>query len=110
MIDLSPEHLAEVRRILASLAPDLEVLAFGSRVRGAARAYSDLDLALRGPAPLDPRRLAALKDAFAESDLPFSVDVLDWRAVSPEFRRTVEEGWERLQAPPAEGQDHAAPA
>ena len=63
--------------------------AFGSRVRGNARKYSDLDLAIVGKKRLDWRELEALRDAFAESDLPMQVDVLDWNAVSDEFRAVI---------------------
>jgi hypothetical protein len=34
--------------------------------------------------------LAALKDAFAESNLPFRVDVADWAAKSEAFREIIE--------------------
>lgn len=90
MIDLAPEDLAEVRRILAEHLPGVRVMAFGSRVRGTARPYSDLDLALCAAAPLPISRLEALRDAFAASDLPFLVDVIDYAAVSPAFRQTID--------------------
>ena len=98
MIDLAPEHLAEVRRILATLVPDCEVRAFGSRVTGTARRFSDLDLAVIPPAPLEPRRLDDLRDAFAASNLPMRVDVLDWGATSEAFRALVEARYEVVQA------------
>jgi predicted nucleotidyltransferase len=46
---------------------------FGSRVQGTAKPFSDLDLAVMGDVPLDFRQLADLKDAFAESDLPWLI-------------------------------------
>ncbi len=94
MIDLTPEHLKAVLRILAEHAPDVDVLAYGSRVRGTARTFSDLDIALRGPEPLPRHRVEALKDAFAESNLPFQVDVVDWNSITPEFRALIEQGHE----------------
>ncbi|MHB8765812.1 MAG: nucleotidyltransferase family protein [Deferrisomatales bacterium] len=97
MIDLPDAHLAEVRHILATLVPDLEVRAFGSRVAGTARKHSDLDLALVGADRVDWRTIEALKDAFSESDLPFSVDVIDWSAAPASFRLAVGERYERLQ-------------
>ncbi len=76
MIDLSPEHLSEVRRILALYAPGRTVLVFGSRATGKARPFSDLDLALSGE-PLGHGQMQALKDAFSASNLPMSVDVVE---------------------------------
>jgi len=99
MIDLTPGQLETVRRLCAAHAPEARVLAFGSRVRGTARPYSDLDLALAADAPIDARRIEALQDALAESDLPFSVDVADYRRVSDAFRRVIDETAELLRKP-----------
>ncbi len=70
---------------------------FGSRDNGTAKHYSDLDLALVGQGRLDWRRLAELKETFQESDLSFRVDLLDWNAISAEFRNVIEtSGYEAL--------------
>ncbi|MBC8205462.1 nucleotidyltransferase domain-containing protein [bacterium] len=90
MIDLLPEQIKIVKRILREYAPDIEVRAFGSRVNGKAEKYSDLDLVLMGKEKLDWRFIEALKDAFSESDLPFMVDVVDVRAVSESFCHIIE--------------------
>ena len=99
MIDLDEKHLAEVLAILSEHVPECEVRAFGSRVGGNAQRYSDLDLALVGQEKLDWRRLEGLKDAFAESDLPIMVDVLDWHAISPEFRGVIERRYAVVRKP-----------
>jgi hypothetical protein len=39
----------------------------------------------------------ALKDAFSASDLPIAIDVVDWHAISPEFRAEIERGYEVLR-------------
>ena len=89
MLDLPADHLAEVRRLLRAHLPGCRVCAFGSRVTGKARRFSDLDLAVMTEMPLDWRALETLKDAFAESDLPFMVDVLDWAITAETFRRAI---------------------
>ena len=90
-IDLPPADLETVRRILRDHAPGLEARAFGSRVSWTARETSDLDLVLMAESPLDAGRMAALRAAFAGSDLPFRVDVADWAAVSEDFRGIINE-------------------
>ena len=90
MIDLRPDHLHTVERILAEHVPGCEVRAFGSRAAWTAKDYSDLDLAVVGEGPLDWRTLGRLKEAFEESDLPMRVDVLDWHAISESFREVIE--------------------
>ena len=89
MIDLAPHDLEKVRSILRKHAGEREVRAFGSRVTGRARRYSDLDLAIMGERPLPWQTVARLREAFEESDLPIVVDVIDWAATSEEFRRAV---------------------
>ena len=97
MLDLAPEQLAEVRRILRLHVPGRTVRAFGSRVQGNAKPFSDLDLVIMGETALDFRQLAALKDAFAESNLPFRVDVVEWATTSEAFRRIMEQAWEVVE-------------
>jgi predicted nucleotidyltransferase len=106
MIDLEPGHLETVRRILAAHVPGATVLAFGSRVRGTARPHSDLDLAVAAASPLPLAQLEALRDAFAASDLPMLVDVVDYHAVSAAFQRVIDAGCRCIdeeRMPPAAG-------
>ena len=86
---LSPQELATVCHILHQHVPEREVRVFGSRARGAAKPYSDLDLVLMGATPLPMTTLGLLNEAFAESDLPWRVDVVDWASTAPEFQRHI---------------------
>jgi predicted nucleotidyltransferase len=90
MLDLSPGDLAIVRDILRKHVPDREVWAFGSRAKGTARRYSDLDLAIITDAPLSFKVCGDMAEDFSESDLPFRVDILDWATTRENFRRIVE--------------------
>jgi type I restriction enzyme S subunit len=91
LVDVRADLWGTVQRILRTHVPQHEVWAFGSRVNGAAKPYSDLDLAVvtQHPLPLDV--LGALRDAFGESDLPWRVDVVDWACTSESFRRIIEQ-------------------
>jgi uncharacterized protein len=97
MIDVVEHHLETVKRILAHYASDCEVLAFGSRVTGGARPYSDLDLAIVGNGKLTRNEKVLLREAFEESDLPFRVDVVDYNAVSEAFREIIKKQSEILR-------------
>lgn len=98
-LDILPEHLAIVRQILQQHIPDYEVRAFGSRVKGNAKPYSDLDLVvMTTDQPLTLAEHADLADAFSESDLPWKVDLVDWRLISDEFKRLIEERYLIVQA------------
>ena len=85
-IDLPTEHLAIVRAILRIHVPGRPVWVFGSRVRGRPKPSSDLDLCVFGDSPLSPATRAELESAFAESDLPIKVDVVEWALATTAFR------------------------
>ena len=90
-VDIGPADLETVRRVLREHVPGLEVWAFGSRVSWTARGTSDLDIALMTTEPLNVMRLAEMREAFVQSDLPFRVDIVDWSPTSKFFRRVIEQ-------------------
>ncbi|MCY4416134.1 MAG: nucleotidyltransferase domain-containing protein [Chloroflexi bacterium] len=98
MIDISPAQLVEVRQILNRHVPGSEVRAFGSRVTGRTKPWSDLDLAVVGPEPIGWQNVEILKEAFQESTLPFRVDVLDWHETSPSFQAIIAQQYAVIQA------------
>jgi predicted nucleotidyltransferase len=96
-IDIKPVELDIVRTILARHVPEREVRAFGSRVAGPAKKFSDLDLAIMGETPLESSVQTDLEEAFRESDLPFKVDVVDWATTKESFRRIIEQEYVVVQ-------------
>ncbi|HET6599167.1 MAG TPA: nucleotidyltransferase domain-containing protein, partial [Burkholderiaceae bacterium] len=75
-----------VRRILWTHLPSgTRVSVFGSRATGRRlKPHSDLDLLIDSPVELQLMVMANVREALAESDLPFSVDLLDRREASAE--------------------------
>lgn len=96
MIDLTESQLQQVKNILTTELPDTTVWAFGSRIKGTAKTYSDLDLALITEQPLTIRQQAKLESAFTDSDLPFSVDLVDWASCSEAFKQIILQHYEVL--------------
>ena len=91
-VDIRANHLEIVQDILRSHMPaGFEVWVFGSRANWTTKDSSDLDLAVEGAASLDHGVMVGLEIAFEESDLPYTVDVVDLNAVSPGFKRIVED-------------------
>ena len=84
-------ELNQVLTILKQFVPEKDVWAFGSRVTGNAKEYSDLDLAVISTEPMTFSQMADLKDAFSESTLVFKVDIVDWAVTSDAFRKIIEE-------------------
>jgi len=87
---MTNEELGELQRILKRFVPDYKVWAFGSRVTGKHKPYSDLDIALVGDEPISIETRAALTEALSESALPFKVDIVDWASTSDSFQQLIE--------------------
>ena len=97
-VDIRPDHLEIVQEILrAHLSAGFKVWVFGSRANWTTKDSSDLDLAVEGAVRLDHKSMIGLEVAFEESDLPYTVDVVDLKAVSSGFRQIVEN--QRLSLP-----------
>jgi type I restriction enzyme S subunit len=89
-IDLPAEHRRLVLNIIrANLPPSTKVWVFGSRATGRARRYSDLDLAIDAGRPVTLDEIAGLSEAFSDSDLPYKVDLTDWRGIDDHWRQTI---------------------
>lgn len=84
---LSKQEKSIVSRILKR-APII-FYAFGSRVTGNVTRGSDLDLAYYGP--IDTKVLNQLIGDFEESDLIFTVDIVDLNKTSNGFQESIKE-------------------
>ena len=73
-----------------------DIFAYGSRVKGQARPYSDLDLLIKAKQKLSIETLYKLKDAFEFSDLPFRVDVQDWYGMGESFKANIDSSLVKL--------------
>jgi predicted nucleotidyltransferase len=88
-----------VKAVLRHHLPAHAVWAFGSRVHGRnLKPFSDLDLAILSDHPIKPARLTGLKMAFADSDLPFQVDLVEWETLDASFRQLIMAEHEIVQA------------
>lgn len=96
---LQDKELDLIQQILGDIVPQCEVWAFGSRVNGNPKPFSDLDLALIGSQAIPLGTRANLAEAFSESDLPWKVDLVDWHSISPEFQKIIQTNYEIIQTP-----------
>ncbi|HBN88231.1 MAG: putative nucleotidyltransferase [Rheinheimera aquimaris] len=90
-LQVSDGEWQQVSAILQRYLPNNEIWAFGSRVKGNAKPFSDLDLAIISDTPLPLALLAEVAEAFSESDLPWKVDLVDWATTSQRFRQVIAE-------------------
>ena len=89
-LDISSESLEIVLDILEQYVAYCTVWAFGSRVTGNARPYSDLDIVVVDKKLLSLAEMADLTEAFDNSNLPFRVDIVDWRRTDEGFRAIID--------------------
>jgi len=102
-VKLNDKEVAIVQHILATTTPEHEVRAFGSRVHGRGlKPFSDIDLAIMTTQPIASGLLCELQEQFAESDLPYKVDIVDYAAASPRFRDIIEQEYEVIYRPQSE--------
>jgi predicted nucleotidyltransferase len=92
-ITLEENNLEIIKQIFNDTAKDLniQVYMYGSRAKGTAWKYSDIDLALlssTGKIPISV--ISKLSLDFEESLLPYKVDIIDLYTVSENFKKAIE--------------------
>lgn len=84
MIFVEQRHSAIIMAILKKYL--YTFYAFGSRTKGTHK-KSDLDLCFIEPIPWNIR--SHIDEDFEESDLPFTVDIVDWNLCSQDFKNQI---------------------
>lgn len=89
---ITEAHLHLVREILnLHLPKNTTVWVFGSRAHGPTRQFSDLDLLFdQQGKPLPDATFIAMAEAFDNSALPYSVDLVDWNVISEDFKKHIQ--------------------
>ena len=88
VIHITEEQREMLLALLSQYIPGTAVWAYGSRVKGTARTHSDLDL-VAFTTPEQRPLVSELRDALAESNLPFLVDLHVWEEVPVSFQEII---------------------
>ena len=91
MIDLMPEHAALIRSILQHYIPHRTVWAFGSRVNGKVKPFSDIDLAIMGQDSVSPEIRLHLQEAFNNALLPMKVDLVEFHTLPMSLQQNIQQ-------------------
>lgn len=78
-IKVPEKHLRYILEQLKLYIPKAEVWAFGSRIKDSNRTSSDLDLAILCDEDTAKKQLLKLNEVLIESDIPFKVQLLDFK-------------------------------
>lgn len=73
-----------------------DVFLFGSRVTGEASRFSDYDIGIRGKSPIPPLVKAQIEEALEESDIPYSVEVVDFFFLPERFTNVALQRTQKL--------------
>lgn len=84
MMDALTDITAIFRQFLTP--GEYDVFLFGSRVTGEASRFSDYDIGIRGKKPLPPAIKAQIEEALEESDIPYSVELVDFFFLPQRFK------------------------
>ncbi len=88
MIDLEQKYLNFIKTTINSYLNNSEIYIFGSRARGDAKKYSDIDIAIKSK-DLTPQITEKLKYIFENSTLPYEVDIVDLNNISENFKNII---------------------
>lgn len=97
MIAIEKEQLEIVKEILKKYVPNAEIRIFGSRYKNTNKEYSDIDIAIVQKEKISIELYSKLREAFEESNLKYRVDLVDWNAITEEFKKIIEEGYYKLE-------------
>lgn len=88
MIDLEEKYINFIKSTIAKFLKNYDLFLFGSRAKGTARKYSDIDIAILSEELDEDKRLKILFE-FENSTLPYQVDVVDLKTVSDDFKALI---------------------
>ena len=88
-MQLSSDEIKLIQAIFETHTPRVIASIFGSRASGHSKPFSDIDILLQCPQPLSASDLFKLRVAFSESDLVYSVDLVQECDLESSYRETV---------------------
>ncbi len=92
-IDIEPKVLEKISQILKNHLPDenTDFYIFGSRAKGRAKQYSDIDIAIDDSGQkIDDLTKLKIESEFEESTIPYKIDVIDLNDITEDFRKCIE--------------------
>jgi len=95
-LNIQQKHLEIVLEILQKFIPNVEVWAFGSRVKFTNTEYADLDLVIVSDKKQSFLTMGMIEEAFKESDLPFEIDILDYHSISEHIKQEIKKKYVKI--------------
>ncbi len=88
---LSADQLEKIVKSIHLHLREARIFAFGSRVSGKPRKYSDLDIALDAHCSIDLSQLTKIKNSLSETNIPIVIDIVDYHSISNDFKAIIDQ-------------------
>lgn len=88
MIDLDEKYVNFIKKAFDERLNNYKLYLFGSRAKGRARKYSDIDLAVDSPELTDKIK-SDLEIYFTDSTIPYEIDIVDLNNISEKFKNII---------------------
>ena len=88
-VDLPSEYIDLLKSEIQNLLPNSRVVVFGSRVRGNAKKYSDVDLAIIDVNKIPIKTLHKIK-ANIDPQIDYLLDIVDYDSLSKDFQVIID--------------------
>ena len=88
---MSPHTQMIIDIITAELGHEVGIFVFGSRARDDFKEFSDFDVGLYQSKEIAAKSLHKIRELLLESDIPFTVDLVDFATAGEEFKKLATE-------------------
>ena len=88
-LDLPPKTLNLLKQLISEHLGDVEVWAYGSRVKQQNHEGSDLDLVVVSD-NVTWSDVLAFREVLRDSNIPIFVDVMDWNVIPESFKQEIQ--------------------
>lgn len=89
-LDLEDRYKEFIINSILKIIPNVEIYVYGSRVKGTAVKYSDVDIALKSEEEIPFDTVLKLKAFFNDSTFPYMVDIIDLNSISENFKNRIQ--------------------
>ena len=89
-LDLEDRYKEFIINSILKIIPNVEIYVYGSRVKGTAVNYSDVDIALKSGEEIPFDTVLKLKAFFSDSTFPYMVDIIDLNSISENFKNRIQ--------------------
>ena len=90
MIDLDEKYIKFIKKAFDERLTNYKLYLFGSRAKGRARKYSDIDLAADS-AELTDKIKSDLEIYFIDSTIPYEIDIVDLNKINDNFKNLIKD-------------------